>query len=92
MDRRSFARVFGLMLLIALGLSSSFAQGTTSRVTGRVVDASGAAIPGAAVTLTNETTNISLSTQTGNSGGGRSQGCAVQGQINRERDGQDRSS
>ena len=68
MDRRSFARVFGLMLLIALGLSSSFAQGTTSRVTGRVVDASGAAIPGAAVTLTNETTNISLSTQTGSSG------------------------
>ena len=42
MDRRSCARVFGLMLLIALGLSSSFAQGTTSRVTGRVVDASGA--------------------------------------------------
>ena len=45
------------------------AQGTTTRFTGTVTDASGAAVAGATVTLTNESTNISLSTTTSASGG-----------------------
>src|SRR5690349_2318701 len=43
-------------------------QGTTSRVTGRVQDANGAAIPGALVTLTNEATGVSFNAQTSDSG------------------------
>src|SRR5215470_1206520 len=43
-------------------------QGTTSRVTGTVHDANGAAIAGAMVTLTNEATGVSFSTQTSDSG------------------------
>jgi hypothetical protein len=43
-------------------------QGTTSRVIGTVQDANGAAIPDAAVTLTNEATGVSFTTQTSNSG------------------------
>jgi hypothetical protein len=43
-------------------------QGTTSRVTGRVQDANGAAIPGALVTLTNEATGVSFTAQSSDSG------------------------
>lgn len=51
-------------------LTSSFAlgQGTTSRVAGTVQDANGAAVSGATVTLTNEGTGISFSTETSDSG------------------------
>lgn len=45
------------------------AQGTTTRFTGTVTDSSGAAVAGATVTLTNESTNVSLSTTTSASGG-----------------------
>ncbi|MEP6911544.1 MAG: carboxypeptidase-like regulatory domain-containing protein, partial [bacterium] len=48
--------------LVALG------QGTASRVTGTVSDEKGAAVPGATVTLTNEATKLSLSTETSDSG------------------------
>ncbi|HEX9962706.1 MAG TPA: carboxypeptidase regulatory-like domain-containing protein, partial [Pyrinomonadaceae bacterium] len=47
---------------------AAFAQGTTSRVTGTVTDASGAAVSGATVTLTNEATTVSLTTETSESG------------------------
>jgi hypothetical protein len=47
---------------------SVFAQGTTSRITGNVTDNTGAAVSGATVTLTNEGTNTSLTTQTSDSG------------------------
>ncbi len=43
-------------------------QGTTSRVTGTVVDEKGSVVPGAVVTLTNEATQTALTTET--SGGG----------------------
>ena len=43
-------------------------QGTTSRVTGIVQDANGAAIAGAMVTLTNEATGVSFTTETSDSG------------------------
>lgn len=68
MARQPFA--FALVF-IALLLSANFhvsAQGTTSRVTGTVVDSSGAAVAGATVTLTNEGTNVSITTETTDSG------------------------
>lgn len=64
---RSFFAFTLLLFLFALN-SSSFAQGTTSRVTGNVTDNTGAAVSGATVTLTNEGTNTSLTTQTSDSG------------------------
>lgn len=56
-----FAMLFGLTII-------TFAQGTTSRVTGTVTDSSGAAVSGATVTLTNEGTGQVLTTQTSASG------------------------
>ncbi len=56
-----------LFLLFALS-SSTLAQGTTSRIVGTVTDNAGAAVSGATVTLTNEGTNVSLTTQTSDSG------------------------
>lgn len=47
----------------------AFAQGTTSRVTGTVVDSSGAAVAGATVTLTNEGNQVVVATATTNSSG-----------------------
>jgi hypothetical protein len=44
------------------------AQGTTSRVTGVVQDASGAVIAGASVTLTNEGTNVAFTTESSSTG------------------------
>ncbi|HVF85948.1 MAG TPA: carboxypeptidase regulatory-like domain-containing protein, partial [Pyrinomonadaceae bacterium] len=43
-------------------------QGTTSRVTGVVVDPTGAVVPGATVMLTNQATNLSFTTETTDSG------------------------
>ena len=59
-----------LMLCISLLLlaGQALAQGTTSRVTGTVTDATGAVVSGATVTLTNEATNISFTTQTASTG------------------------
>src|SRR5829696_1683243 len=61
---------FALTLFLFLFASSGlvFAQGTTSRITGNVTDTSGAAVSGASVTLTNEGTNTSLTTETSDSG------------------------
>ncbi|MBK8149152.1 MAG: carboxypeptidase regulatory-like domain-containing protein [Acidobacteria bacterium] len=62
------------LFLMALSLSilsfgaNVFGQGTTSRVTGTVEDNSGGAVAGATVTLTNQGTNSSLTTQTSGSG------------------------
>ena len=53
-----------LIALTAIGLG----QGTTSRVTGVVQDKNGAAVSGATVTLANEGTGVSLTTQTSDSG------------------------
>jgi hypothetical protein len=46
----------------------AFAQGTTSRVTGVVLDQKGASVAGATVTLTNEGTGTSLTVETSDSG------------------------
>lgn len=64
-------RLVRTSLLIALILTVtclSFGQGTTSRVTGVVTDSSGAAVPGAAVTLKNSATGTSLTTETADNG------------------------
>ena len=55
-----------VVLTLACGLA--LGQGTTSRVSGTVRDANGAAVAGATVTLMNEGTSISFTTSTSDSG------------------------
>ncbi|HEU4507924.1 MAG TPA: TonB-dependent receptor, partial [Pyrinomonadaceae bacterium] len=56
-------------ILLTFGLIAfASGQGTTSRVTGTVQDANGAAVAGASVTLTNEATGVSFNAQTSESG------------------------
>ena len=53
----------GLMLVLALMLPSNlFAQGITGTITGTVTDTSGAAVPGATVTIRNLDTNLVTTT------------------------------
>jgi len=60
---------FLLALAAALCLAAAaHAQGTASRVTGVVLDQTGAVVPGATVTLTNEGTNVSFTTETTSTG------------------------
>ncbi len=59
--------LFSFWILIAL-TAIGLGQGTTSRVTGVVQDKNGAAVSGATVTLANEGTGVSLTTQTSDSG------------------------
>src|SRR5690349_8924392 len=55
-------------VLFFLTLSALFSQGTSSRVVGTVVDASGATVPGASVTLTNEGSQVAFTTKTTSAG------------------------
>lgn len=67
----SFKPILFTFAAIIVSFALSFnadAQGTTSRVTGTVTDGSGAAVSGATVTLTNEATKTSLTTETSDSG------------------------
>ena len=64
--KKAWAVIVCLLLLHFCG-TSAFAQ-STSRVTGTVQDKSGAVVVGAAVTLTNEATNVAVSTVTTSSG------------------------
>ena len=61
-----------LILLIASALFASvlpaLAQQDTATITGTVTDASGAVVPGAAITVTNVQTNISVRTQSDSAG------------------------
>ncbi|HEV2706414.1 MAG TPA: TonB-dependent receptor [Pyrinomonadaceae bacterium] len=57
----------GLVLLVAPA-SGALAQGSASRVTGVVTDSTGAVVPDATVTLTNEGTKVSFTTQTTSTG------------------------
>ena len=57
---------FLLLTFCLIGVANG--QGTTSRVTGTVVDEKGSIVPGAAVTLTNESTQTTLTTETGTGG------------------------
>ena len=61
-------------MLIALGFASTaMAQGTTARVDGHVVDASGNGVAGASVTVSSESTGLTRSVTTGTSGAFRMQ-------------------
>ncbi|MCM3904021.1 MAG: TonB-dependent receptor, partial [Pyrinomonadaceae bacterium] len=67
--RKSSTTTLWLSILVLLCASSvSFGQGTTSRVTGTVQDANGGALVGVTVTLTNEATKVSFTTETSDSG------------------------
>lgn len=63
--RGNLSKIAGISILALFGL---FGQGTASRVVGTVTDASGAPVPGAAVTLTNEDTRVAFHTSTTQSG------------------------
>jgi hypothetical protein len=66
---RGFSALLTAFILATAGLVSAHAQGTTSRVTGTVTDGSGARLPGATVTLTNDATGVTFTTvssETGN--------------------------
>ncbi len=56
-------RIAGLILLL-VSFSSAFAQGTNGRISGRVVDPSGATVPGASVTAKSEDTAATRTTTT----------------------------
>lgn len=65
MRRRNLTSTLAWLLVLT---AAAFAQGTASRVTGVVRDSAGAVVPGAAVTLTNEATKVSFTTETTSSG------------------------
>ncbi|HTG94528.1 MAG TPA: TonB-dependent receptor [Pyrinomonadaceae bacterium] len=56
------------MVVMTLACGLALGQGTTSRISGSVHDAAGAAVAGALVTLINEGTSTSFTTQTSDSG------------------------
>src|SRR5262249_35137509 len=68
MNKRFFPFFLSLFVSLLVLAGHVYGQGTTSRVTGTVNDTTGAAVSGATVTLTNEATNISFTTQTSGSG------------------------
>ncbi len=68
MSFKTILTIFALVFSLSALTSSVRAQGTTSRITGTVTDGSGAAVAGATVTLTNEGTNVSSTTETSDSG------------------------
>jgi hypothetical protein len=57
-----------LFVFVAISATTSFAQGTTSRLTGVILDKNGGAVAGAIVTLTNDGSGTSLTTETSDSG------------------------
>src|SRR5437868_15355626 len=56
-----------IILCIALSLSA-FAQSRGGEINGTVIDSSGAVVPGATVTLTNQATNIQNTATSNNNG------------------------
>lgn len=77
MRRTGFLRGLGFPALMAalaltltlLGAGAALAQVDTGAIVGTVTDQTGAVVPGAKVTLTNEGTGLALSTTTGSDGG-----------------------
>lgn len=66
--KKQILSLLTLIVLLVATASILVAQGTTSRIVGTVQDSSGSAIGGATVTITNEGTNISFTTQTSSGG------------------------
>src|ERR1041384_5932428 len=67
MSRSNVLQFFVVVLVAACSLTAS-AQTSTSRITGRVVDAKQASVPGATVTITNEATGVSHTQTTTDAG------------------------
>ncbi len=63
-----FRRLLAVCSVLCLSVSLALAQGTTSRISGVATDASGAAVPNAIITATNDDTGVSYSTKTSSSG------------------------
>src|SRR4028118_1191360 len=68
MKIKSLPQILLCLIMLMSGVGGALAQGTASRVTGTVVDQSGAVIPDATVILTNEATKSDLTTQTTSTG------------------------
>lgn len=68
MNRSSILYALAFFVFVLATANIALAQGTTSRISGTVSDASGAAVAGATVTLTNQGTRVALTTTTNNSG------------------------
>jgi|CXWL01.1.fsa_nt_gi hypothetical protein len=66
--RKRFFRAFGIFTFSFVLTGVVLAQGTTSRITGVINDASGAAVAGAVVTISRDGTGASLTAQTSNDG------------------------
>lgn len=64
---RTFLICFAISVLFFVGAGTANAQ-ATARLTGVVKDTSGATVPGAVVTLTNQGTNVSRTTKTDSDG------------------------
>jgi hypothetical protein len=69
LTRRAFLGMTAAFVLMLLCVTPLRAQVDAGAILGTVTDASGSAVHGATVTLTNEGTNASLATTTGNDGG-----------------------
>jgi hypothetical protein len=67
MQKASFLSL-GITICLLLSLAPLAAQTTTGSIVGTVTDVSGAAVPGAAVTVTNVDTNSATKTTTDSSG------------------------
>jgi len=65
---KSTRLLFALFLLLAMTALSSIAQTGTSRITGRIGDSKGATLPGASVTVRNESTGVSQTQTTTEAG------------------------
>jgi uncharacterized protein YcfJ len=66
--RRGFLWVVLLLSVFEFTAEAAMAQLDTGRITGTVIDATGAVVPGVKITMTNEGTGIAtstMSTQTG---------------------------
>jgi len=68
MKINSLPKILLCLVLLTGAAVGALAQGTASRVTGTVVDPTGAVIPGATVTLTREGTSVTFTTQTTSTG------------------------
>lgn len=64
----SLRKLYAFCVFVVLAATLAVAQGTTSRISGTVTDASGAAVPNATVTAVNEATGVSYATKTSGSG------------------------
>ncbi len=61
-------KLLTLCAVLCFSVSLAWSQGTTSRISGVATDPSGAVVPGATITATNDDTGVKYSTKTSSSG------------------------